>query len=231
MPPLVVYGGPVSQPTRAVIWACLMHGLKHELRWTLPAWVTSGEWNTQSPGFLAINPWGTVPTIDDEGFILSESAAILCYLAGKHGWKDVYPADVQQRARVDQYLHWHHEHTRKLSPSLFFPVLRGNPKSPPDIETATKVLTQLEQYLGDKPFFCGDALSVADLLAYCEVGQLQPQFFGLWEFGPSYPNLSRWLAVMAKQPGHDEAHKGGVKFKPKFAEMKQKFEEACLVQL
>lgn len=70
-----IYGEPVSQPTRAAVWACLMHRLKFELKWTLPAWVTSVEWNTQSPVFLATIYWGMVPTIDDNGFILRESAA------------------------------------------------------------------------------------------------------------------------------------------------------------
>ena len=61
-----------------------------------------------------VNPRGTVPAIDDEGVVLWESHAIMIYLAEKHGWRDLWPEDLQHRARVNQYLHFHHRNTREL---------------------------------------------------------------------------------------------------------------------
>ena len=65
------------------MWACLMHRLPFELKLTLPRRTEPGL-GARHPGYLRLNPWGTIPTIDDEGFVLYEAAAILCYLAEKH---------------------------------------------------------------------------------------------------------------------------------------------------
>lgn len=59
--------------------------------------------------------------LDDNGFGLGESHAICKYLIAAHSgvadhW---YPADAQKRAKVDEYLDWHHTHTRKVRALLF----------------------------------------------------------------------------------------------------------------
>jgi len=51
------------------------------------------------PAYKAVNPNALVPVLDDDGFVLTESAAILRYLAGKTGSR-AYPADLKARARV-----------------------------------------------------------------------------------------------------------------------------------
>lgn len=61
-----------------------------------------------------INPTGRIPAIKDNanGVVLYESPAILQYLADRYGKQQYYPSDVRQRAKINEYLHWHHEHTR-----------------------------------------------------------------------------------------------------------------------
>ena len=59
---------------------------------------------TRTPEYLALNPNGAVPTIDDDGFVLSESMAINFYLAKKHG--KLYPADAKNEALVWQWSLW-----------------------------------------------------------------------------------------------------------------------------
>lgn len=59
-----------------------------------------------SPQYLAMNPNGRVPTIDDEGFVLWESNAIVRYLALKHGLGTLCPADIRQRADADRWMDW-----------------------------------------------------------------------------------------------------------------------------
>jgi glutathione S-transferase len=58
-----------------------------------------------TPDFLALNPMGLVPLLDDDGFVLSESNAILKYVALRHQLP-VYPADFTAQARIDEMLSW-----------------------------------------------------------------------------------------------------------------------------
>jgi glutathione S-transferase len=68
----------------------------------------AGDYRT--PEFLAKNPNGKVPTIDDDGFVLWESHAILRYLADKHPERGLAGTDPKTRALVDQWLFWYTAH-------------------------------------------------------------------------------------------------------------------------
>ncbi|WP_339501213.1 glutathione S-transferase, partial [Pseudomonas canadensis] len=59
-----------------------------------------------SDAYLALNPNALVPTIEDDGFILWESNAILRYLAARHGGKSWWPEDPVQRAQADRWMDW-----------------------------------------------------------------------------------------------------------------------------
>merc|ERR1719183_3297817 len=85
---------------------------------------------SRSPDYLAnINPTGTVPAlVEDDGFTVWESHAILVYLAEKHGWDDVYPKDPKIRGIIQQWLHWHHQNIRQLTLGLFAPKFRPDIK-------------------------------------------------------------------------------------------------------
>ncbi len=96
---LRVYGAPRSRTFR-VIWAAEELGLPYE---NVP--VDFGEGSKQ-PAFLAINPNGRIPAIDDDGFVLFESLAINMYLAKKHGAAKLYPGAPQDEARLWQWSLW-----------------------------------------------------------------------------------------------------------------------------
>eukprot|EP00667_Euglena_gracilis_P018553 EG_transcript_19713 len=166
--------------------------------------------------YLKIQPFGQIPTLQDDGFVVYEAAAILCYLADKYHWHDLYPLDLQSRARVNQYLHWHHSNTRLLTPLLFFPALGFAPYDPALAEEKVpQVMGRLDQLLSGSNFLCGPQVTLADLLAYGDVGQLHPRFLDLLHFGP-YANVARWVEAMAALPEHDAAHQGLVKFLPHY---------------
>jgi len=99
---LIIYGIPASQPTRVIFWACLLNELPFNVR-TL----RDSAFYTENT-----NPRGQVPAIVDGDFRLSEMAAIVHYLADKHGWSDLYPEDLKVRSRIQEFLHMYHSLVR-----------------------------------------------------------------------------------------------------------------------
>jgi len=207
----ILYGVPLSQPVRAVMWLMLYKRLPFEMVLINPG--SKGEKGSRNPLFLAKNPAGTIPCYEelDTGIVLGEAHAIMCYLASKHGWNDVYPDDLQQRARVDWYLHFHHRNIRDASTGLMAPHFRKDLNIPEVIQrtslaTLERGLESLETgWLAQSRFLVGDQLTIADMAAYVEIGQLQPQFANVFNF-EAYPNVRHWLNDMTKIDRHDDVH-------------------------
>eukprot|EP00940_MAST-03C_sp_MAST-3C-sp2_P000917 g917.t1 len=198
-----LYAMPVSQPARAVMWACLANDLKYDLVMTMPG--GKGENGTKNPKYIAKFPMATIPSLEDGDVYISESHAIMCHLAEKHGW-DMYPSDPAKRAKINEYLHWHHRNTREITLALFAPLVRRDLKfSPGQIAASrkmvTKVLNAIEGRLRASRYLCGDTATLADLSAYCEIGQCQDKFCALIDFSP-YPNISRWMRDCEKIKVH-----------------------------
>jgi glutathione S-transferase len=208
---LKLYGVPFSQPVRAVMWLLLMKKKPFELVMTNPG--SKGDNGSRNPAYLARNPGGTIPCIEepDTGFTLGEAHAILTYLARTEGWSDVYPEDEKLRAKVDQYLHYHHRNVRDASIGLVAPKVRKDLDIPELVQASAKrtlsaALSTLETgYLADSQFLVGDSVTLADIAAYVEIGQLQPQFTNVFDLSP-WPNVQRWLSAMQKVEGHDDVH-------------------------
>lgn len=84
--------------------------------------------------------------MDDDGFVLAESHAILKYLAEKHDWDDIYPSDARERARLDEYLFWHNRSIRELTLVYWRRLVHpeDHKKQPGNIVVAKKGLETLE---------------------------------------------------------------------------------------
>ncbi len=215
---LKVYGHPASQPSRSVIWACVLNNLPFEL--TAP----DPDSDTQ------MSPRGQIPVIHDGNFILSEMPAILGYLAEKHAWSTMYPSDLQQRAKVAQYLHEHHCLTRLATTKLMAPhilvAFGGVPTSNPlsyvsnfsvqesmadenVLENGQALIAQVidylvQAYLAKGDFIAGtSAASIADLACFEEIAQLEHA--GLFDFTGN-DKMRAWLRRMELLPFHDELH-------------------------
>lgn len=209
--PIILYGVPFSQPVRAVMWLLLYKHVPFEMVLINPG--SKGETGSRNPAYLAKNPGGTIPLIEepDTGFVLSEAHAILCYLSNKYGWDDVYPSDHQQRAKVDWYLHYHHRNIRDASTGLVAPKIRKDLNIPETVQqaartTLTRALQAMESgWLAETPYLTGNQLTLADFAAYVEIGQLQPCFTNVYDF-QAFPKVQRWLETMKKVEGHDDVH-------------------------
>nr|XP_016927773.1 glutathione S-transferase theta-1 [Drosophila suzukii] len=169
--------------------------------------------------YKKINRFQKLPAIVDGDFHLSETIAIIRYLADKGQFDEkLYPKSVEARARVDEFLEWQHLNIR-LACSLYFrdawlfPMNGIAPK--PKTEQLQSLIDGVETNLGllellwlEKDFLVGQKLTMADILGSSEINQLR-----LCQFqvdGKKFPKVAKWLDRVreATNPYHDE----GLKF-------------------
>ncbi|XP_030580383.1 glutathione S-transferase theta-1b isoform X1 [Archocentrus centrarchus] len=167
--------------------------------------------------FGKISPIRKVPALRDGDFCLAESAAIMLYLAEKFKTPDFwYPADLQQRARVNEYLSWQHTAIRMHGSKIFWlrlliPKVMGVEVPQEKMDSAFEDLQSSlklfeEKFLQDRPFIVGDHITLADLVAIVEI--MQPVASGLDVF-EGRPKLSAWRDRVQEAIGKelfDEAH-------------------------
>ncbi|HJM59170.1 MAG TPA: glutathione S-transferase family protein [SAR86 cluster bacterium] len=209
--PIKIYGVPFSQPVRAVLWLLLYKQQSFELSLVNPG--SSSEGGSRHPDYLDKFPTGTIPSLEDKdtGFVLSESHAIMCYLCNKYDWNDLYPSNHEERAKVDSYLHLHHRNVREASIGLVAPKVRKDLNFPEDFLKMSKAnieraFNAIENgWLSKSRYLIGDGLTIADMAAYVEIGQLQSMFTNVYDFEP-FPNIRRWLKDMQQVDYHDDIH-------------------------
>ena len=124
---------------------------------------------TRDAEFLARNPNGTIPLIDDDGFTLWESNAIVRYLAAKYGADSLYPDDLQQRADADRWMDWQLSTFNPVIVPLFFATIRTPPeKRDPEViqaalEQTVKAWQIVEAELAQYRYLGGEEFSLGDI--------------------------------------------------------------------
>jgi glutathione S-transferase len=186
---LRIWGRVNSVNVKKALWAIEELGLKYE---RIDAGMEHGV--VKTPEYRKMNPNSLVPTIDDDGFVLWESHAIVRYLAAKHGAGTLWPVDLKQRADSDRWMDWAYAFQ-----ASFRTVFWGLVRTPPEkrdmkaIEEARKRCGELlaipDQYLANRPYFAGNSLTIGDIPLGCHVH--------LWMRlpieRPAHQNLQRWF--------------------------------------
>lgn len=212
---LVLYVDLMSQPSRAVLIFCRANNVPVEVRL-----VNLRKGEHRQPAFAAVNPLKKVPTIDDSGFTLQESHAILRYLTCTRPCADHwYPQDCQRRARVDAVLDWHAANLRRGSAGLVLQRVLGPALGiAPDPDSTAKARALLAESLGTmdsvwlaaSPFLNGGTEpSIADLSLCCEVKQLvMLDEDEERELLTAYPKVRAWMEAVEEfvGPQFAEAH-------------------------
>ena len=126
----------------------------------------------RSPEYLKLNPNGRVPTlVDDDGFVLTESHAIMQYLADGTPGQTVYPTERRARARVNQWMFWSAHHFQPSVSVLGWervikPMIGKGNADPKEVERGTMLVRDcarvLDAQLADKPWVTGETLTLAD---------------------------------------------------------------------
>jgi glutathione S-transferase len=157
-----------------------------------------------TPEFRRLNPNGLVPTIDDEGFVLWESNAILRYLAAKHAVGTLWPTDVRERALADRWMDWA---DTTLWPTMV-PLFRAFMRTPEAQRNAAsieagrletvEVLRVLDAQLSATEFVGGDTFTMGDIAVGCAVWR----WMALPVERPALPNLQRWFDSLAMRPAY-----------------------------
>jgi len=157
---------------------------------------------TRTPEFLARNPNGKIPALElEDGSVLPESNAILCYLADGTDW---LPGDRLARARVLSWLFY-----EQYSHEPYIAVLRSwtqHPPEPPRPETewaerrakGEAALALMDKHLATRDWFVGDGPSIADIALYAYTHVADE---GGFEMAP-FPSVQDWLARVAALPGY-----------------------------
>lgn len=201
-----------SQPCRSVYIFAKKNNIPFELKQLS---LMDGEQYGEE--FGKINLIRKAPALRDGDFCLAESIAILLYLAEKFKTPDFwYPADFQQRARINEYLSWQHMAIRMHGSKMFWlrvliPKVMGvdvpQDKLDAALEDLNSSLKLLEdKFIQDRPFIAGEHISLADLVAIVEV--MQPVGSGLDVF-EGRPKLSAWRDRVQAAIGKelfDDAH-------------------------
>lgn len=175
MSKLRLFADTASPVTRAVMLLLATNNVPYEF---VHISLKDGEQHTNQE-LVSINPNHTVPAIEDNGFAMFESTAILKYICNKYNLPDHwYPKDVQKRARVDEAMSWFPQNLRckAFYVACVLPRKTGQPTSEDVLKltqtTLKKSVDIVESYfLKNRKFVAGDEISIADLLFFGEVTQ------------------------------------------------------------
>ncbi|SFQ13736.1 glutathione S-transferase family protein [Pseudomonas borbori] len=148
--------------------------------------------------FLALNSFGQVPVIDDQGVVLADSNAILVYLAHKYGNGKWLPTDPLGAAKVQRWL------SVAAGPIAFGPgrarliTVFGAPHNAQEaIAYAHSWLKLIDQELGATPYLVGSTPTIADIAAYSYIAHAPEGNVAL----DDYANIRAWLVRIEALPG------------------------------
>ena len=182
---------PMSTYARRVRIALLEKQIPHEL-----IVVDMAARKHRDPAYLALNPYGRVPTIQADGFVLYESTAILNYLEATYPQQPLVPVDPRERALVDMHMKLCDIQMARQTGAIIFPK-RFLPKARWDEKVMAQAKSEIESHMGileleltDKQYLVAGRYTLAEVCYTPFV-----QFLALMEITPS-PAVARWVEQM-----------------------------------
>jgi glutathione S-transferase len=153
----------------------------------------------RGPKFLGLNPFGRVPVLEDGEFVLTESHAIMQYLADKTPGQTLYPTDLRARGDVTRWMFWNAHH---FAPAVSIfgwqrmvkKMLGQGEPDPNEIARGERELGMhaavLDKHLMNREWVSGDKLSLADLAIATPLMITVPAALPVTQFA----NLQAWFA-------------------------------------
>ncbi|TDK54269.1 glutathione S-transferase family protein [Pseudomonas moraviensis] len=151
----------------------------------------------KTPEFLALNRFGQVPVIDDNGTVLADSNGILVYLASKYGNGQWLPSDPVEQAKVQRWLSVAAgQISSGPATARLITVFGAGYDAADAIKRSHALLQVMEDELANSAFLAGDKATVADVAAYTYVAHAPEGNVSLEE----YPNVRAWLGRVEALP-------------------------------
>ncbi|KDR11944.1 Glutathione S-transferase D7 [Zootermopsis nevadensis] len=187
--PMDLYYLAPSPPCRMVLLLAKRIGIEFNLKTVN---IIAGE--QFKPEFIKLNPEHTIPTLDDDGFILWESRAIMGYLVNQYGNDDsLYPTAPKKRAVVDQRLYFDAGTLQSRNISYMAPVIfAGQQPEPEKLEKINEALGYMNLFLEGQNWVAGDSMTIADICLVVSVSNSEV-------FGAditAFPNVVTWYDKM-----------------------------------
>lgn len=157
--------------------------------------------DSKAPEYLAVNPNGRIPALEDGDLLLFESLAINLYLARQYGG-DLYPDNPQDEARAIQWSIWAIAEMEDTQLQLVVQKIftKEEDRDPAVWEAASQKLQRplkvLDQHLNDRAWLLGDAFSIADLNVAAAMLLMPMVGFDYSNFA----NVSNWAARCYERP-------------------------------
>ena len=193
---LKIWGRLSSVNVQKVVWAV------QELSVPFERMDAGGQFGgLDTPEYVRMNPNRLVPVIDDGGFVLWESNAIVRYLASRHGAGDLWPGDLRTRAEADRWMDWQ---ATEFGPAMrdgFWQLVRTpEDKRDPDVIAASvarsnRLALMLEDYLFTRDYLAGKRFTVAEIA----VGAQVHRWLGLPVERPATPRLQAWYERVSQR--------------------------------
>lgn len=194
-PMLKLYDVPISGNCHKVRMMLSILGVAYE---KIPVNLPEGEQKT--PDYLAINPLGKVPAIDDDGVVLWDSQAILVYLATKYGSADWYPDDAVGRGEVQKWLALAANEMFNGTAIARALKIFNRPGDPaPHKVLAEATLAVINDWLKDREWLACGRPTIADIAVY-------PYAAMAWEGEidmSAYPAMNAWIERVEALPGYE----------------------------
>lgn len=192
---LRIWGRVSSVNVQKVVWCCDELGLAYERV------DCGGKFGlNDTPAYLAMNPNGLVPVIDEDGFILYESNAIVRYLAARD--PRLFPQEPRRRADVDRWMEWQSTGFTPAQTQAFWMLIR-TPEPQRDMAAveASRVKSEkhaavLDQHLAGHRYLTGDTFTAADIVVGCAAHR----WLNLPLAREPRPHLERWYGELKARP-------------------------------
>jgi glutathione S-transferase len=159
--------------------------------------------------YLALNPYGRVPTLEEDGFVLYESTAILEYLEATHPTPPLVPADARGRALVSMHMKLCDLQMARQTGLIIFPK-RFLPKERWDEAAMAQAKKEIEKHLAIvEQQLAGQQYLVGNRYSLVEVSYTPfVEFLQLMEITPP-PSVAAWVQRMLERPSAIQTKPGG----------------------